>query len=364
MKIDSSNVSMYSSSSFEYTHQTITMAEVHVGRNPLYGSTNTEEVGDVNALKLSSSFNISMESTTRVVYNYEDNMSLEDKLKKLIIEILLERLSGREHSIPVYPRKNHHIPIYHGGAYGAENHALSSYKEASESGTGDKYMVGALFKTSEEYYQKQTVEFSTSVQIQTPNKSFDMSMSVSFSKELYESHSTILEMGMENFYDPLVINYGDDVNPFENLSDLRFEFDLDNDGESDLIPLLKQGTGFLALDKNNNGEIDNGSELFGTTSGNGFEDLSVYDLDGNNWIDENDEIFNKLKIWQKDEEGNGTLVSLLDLNVGAIYLGDLQSGYKYQSDIATTDAVQQSNGFFVKEDGSGLGMISSLDIAV
>ena len=68
--------------------------------------------------------------------------------------------------------------------------------------------------------------------------------------------------------------------------------------------------------------------------------------------------------WQKDENNNNKLISLLDLNVGAIYLGDVQSGYKYQNGIDNTMAIQKSNGIFIKEDGSGAGMISSLDIVV
>ena len=36
---------------------------------------------------------------------------------------------------------------------------------------------------------------------------------------------------------------------------------------------MEDGSRFLALDKNNDGIINNGSELFGTESGNGFIDL-------------------------------------------------------------------------------------------
>ena len=39
-------------------------------------------------------------------------------------------------------------------------------------------------------------------------------------------------------------------------------------------------------------------------TGDGFKDLAMYDEDGNGWIDENDEIFSKLLIWSKDENGN------------------------------------------------------------
>ena len=35
-----------------------------------------------------------------------------------------------------------------------------------------------------------------------------------------------------------------------------------------------------------------------------FKDLAEYDEDHNGWIDENDSIFSKLKVWTKDENGN------------------------------------------------------------
>ena len=85
------------------------------------------------------------------------------------------------------------------------------------------------------------------------------------------------------------------------------------------------------------GKIDNGNELFGnhtisnTAYGytdkkatNGYEALKAYDLNGDNVIDEKDEIFNKLKIW-KDKNSNGItdegeLSSLADNNIKSIDL--------------------------------------------
>ena len=55
--------------------------------------------------------------------------------------------------------------------------------------------------------------------------------------------------------------------------------------------MLGSGSGFLALDKNGNGKIDDGSELFGTKSGDGFADLAEYDSDGNGWIDEKGRVY-------------------------------------------------------------------------
>ena len=118
------------------------------------------------------------------------------------------------------------------------------------------------------------------------------------------------------------------------------------------------------LDKNLNGKIDSGKELFGPQTGDGFKELAKYDGDKNGLIDEADEVFSKLKIWSFDEAGNSSLISLLDANIGAIYLSDVQSGFKYKDAINSTLAQQQSNGVFIKEDGSGLGVVNSINIVV
>ena len=63
------------------------------------------------------------------------------------------------------------------------------------------------------------------------------------------------------------------------LSDQTFYFDLDADGKEEEISVLN-GSGYLALDKNGDGVINDGSELFGTKNGDGFADLARYDEDG------------------------------------------------------------------------------------
>lgn len=291
--------------------------------------------------------------STRAVYEYEEYMSLEDRIKKLMIEELLKEL-GNNTKIPVYPNKKTHTLIQQPQSY-----SVNPYHQRDTS-----YDYAIRYTQEHNYHQKQTIDFSASVKFQTPTQSYDMNIDLSFTKELYESHRFQLTLGNKNLIDPLVINFDEDINPFDNVSQLRFEFDLDNDGTTEMIPQLKNGAGYLALDKNDNGTIDNGSELFGPNTNDGFKELSQYDTDNNNWIDENDAVFDKLKIWSMDEVGNPTLVSLLDKNVGAIYLGEVQSGFKYQNAIERTDAEQKSNGIFLKEDGSGIGVVNSIDLMV
>ena len=347
MIIGSSQASLYSKTQLTYKHSQSLSLEFHYGEK-----SNTNENDISTSLNLQESYSL-ITQNSRAVYDYEDNLSLEDRIKKMIIEILLGKLQDNKKQINLYPNKKSNV-------INNNNFNLSNPYKIEQS--NQKELKAIVFNTQEQYYQKQDITFSSSVKIKTPNQSFEMNIDFSFSQEFYESQSSRIIIGDKKFVDPLVINYDEDINPFANISNLHFAFDLDSNGTTEMIPLLKQGAGFLALDKNENGNIDNGNELFGPNSNDGFTELAFYDKDKNNWIDEKDAIFDKLKIWSIDENGNQSLVSLIDKNVGAIYLGDVQSGFKYQSSISQIDALQKSNGIFVKEDGSGLGVVNSIDI--
>ena len=159
--------------------------------------------------------------------------------------------------------------------------------------------------------------------------------------------------------DPLVINLSDSVT---HVSDQKFYFDLDCDGREEEMHFAGDGSGFLALDKNGDGQINDGSELFGTESGDGFKDLAEYDRDGNGWIDENDEIFDRLKVWTKDSEGNDILLSLKEADVGAIFLESadtrfsLYSGEEYGGEL-------RKSGVYLRESTGAAGLVSHVDLA-
>ncbi len=154
--------------------------------------------------------------------------------------------------------------------------------------------------------------------------------------------------------DPLVLNFNGNA---AALSDLKFAFDLNADGKTEQISLLQPGSGFLALDKNGDHKINNGNELFGPNSGNGFADLAAYDSDHNQFIDEADAVYQQLQIFTPDATGNGSLVSLKDVGVGAIYLGNTATPFDLNG------GVLRSSGIFLNENGSA-GTVQQIDLKV
>ncbi|MBR1691345.1 MAG: hypothetical protein IJ711_01065 [Lachnospiraceae bacterium] len=219
-----------------------------------------------------------------------------------------------------------------------------------------------LQTTESEYYEeREDTSFSTTGTVRTAdgreiNFNLDLTMSRSF-QEYYETNYT---KDVVQMVDPLVINLNSNI---ASLSDQKFEFDLDADGVKDTISMLNAGSGYLALDKNGDGIINDGSELFGTRSGDGFSDLAAYDEDGNGWIDENDEIFDKLLVWSKNEKGEDELYTLKQAGVGAICLQKASTNFSLNNlKNNQVNGAIRATGIFLYENGN-VGTMQHIDVA-
>ena len=175
--------------------------------------------------------------------------------------------------------------------------------------------------------------------------------------ERVEVRSFSLQAGDAELVDPLVLNFS---GKSADLSADRINFDLDADGRAERIAFVASGSGFLVLDKNNNGQVDDGSELFGPQSGDGFAELSRYDEDGNDWIDENDSVYDKLSIWSRHNSVD-SLQSLQAHDVGAIYLGSAST----QQELLVggeSAGLLQATGVYLSEGGE-VGTIQHVDLS-
>ncbi len=248
------------------------------------------------------------------------------------------------------------MKIANSDVYSGANYSYQ--KELASAGAGTSGFFAGIV---EKHVEKEKSDYKASGKVQTEDGR-DIKVEVNVSMARKKERDTFIAMSspLDNLFDPLIINTKAQTS---GLSDKKFKFDLDADGKQDEISMTKSGSGFLALDKNGDGKINDGTELFGVKSGDGFKDLAEYDTDGNGWIDENDEVFDKLKVWSKTEDGKDELKSLKESGVGAIFLGAENTEFTIEGEDGVLDGKVRKTGIFLKEDGTA-GTIQHVDLAI
>lgn len=187
------------------------------------------------------------------------------------------------------------------------------------------------------------------------NITFEVNLNLSRSY-LSETH---LQVTVGEFHDPLVLNLDGKGVAF---SDQTLRIDLNLDGKIDAFRALTEGSGILVIDHNQNGRVDDGTEVIGARTNNAFAELEAFDHDGNMWIDENDPIFEDLKIWVTDAKGSSKLLALSQAAVGALYLGGVGSDYHFTDTQGAYAKIRESS-IYLKETGQAM-MMHEVDLKI
>ena len=216
-----------------------------------------------------------------------------------------------------------------------------------------------MYQSVDRYEETEETSFSAKGMVRTADgREINFNIDVSMSRRFVQETSVNLGIDMIKTCDPLVINLDGNI---ANVSDQKIRFDIDGDGELDTVNRLNSRSGYLSLDLNGDGKINDGTELFGTKSGDGFADLAKYDRDHNGWIDENDAIWDKLKIWVTDEYGHEQLYSLSEAGIGALCLAKAATEFADTNEINDKKAFVRSTGIFLYENGMA-GTMQHLDL--
>ncbi len=159
------------------------------------------------------------------------------------------------------------------------------------------------------------------------DKDSDVNNSGSNTRYAY-TDQTFLESGENDMrwdaaITPIVIDLNGDGIKTIARADSQGTFDLFGTGKGVHSGWISGDDGLLAVDSNDNGTIDDISELFGGfAQGEGFARLAEFDTNGDSWVDANDADFTDMLIWQ-DKNGNhqtdqGELISLDDAGIARL----------------------------------------------
>lgn len=220
---------------------------------------------------------------------------------------------------------------------------------------------GLVYEQREVIEETERTQFAAAGTVRTADgREIAFTLQLDMQRYYRQESSVSLRLGDAVAVDPLVINFDGTAAQLQNL---RFAFDLDGDGQTENVPLLAGNRGYLALDTNQNNRIDNGLELFGPGTGNGFAELALHDSDRNGWIDEADAVYQQLRVWTPNADGTGSLQTLAELGVGAVQLSSVATPFALRTaDNASLGAVR-STSVYLREDG-GVGTVQQIDLSV
>ncbi len=267
-----------------------------------------------------------------------------DDLKLDILRAMIEKLTGKK--IAIVEPEEIMVP---------DTPASEELKQADQDNG-----FGIIYDFYESHYEYESMNFSAAGTISTSDgREISFSVDLNMTHEFYTEQHVQLRAG-EALKDPLAVNFSGSA---AELTRTKFSFDIDADGRNEQIAFLKPGSGFLALDRNGDGKINDGRELFGALTGDGFSELADFDTDHNSFIDENDSIYDRLRIWQKDDDGRDRLLALGQMGIGAIFLGSIVSPFDIKDHDNNLLGRIQSNGIFIRENGSA-GTMQQIDLVV
>jgi hypothetical protein len=339
MKIAASSMDMFASHRSQATLAVDERLSAWVGRRPDAAGESRLARSVVVSQAARQALSQEQAQASSTVAKSDDDDGTKSDPKLALLKTIIEQLTGQR------------IRLMSVSGLGTAQQMAASTAQAAQ--------FGIAYDRTETRTESEETHFEASGTIQTVDgKRIDFNLALSMARSETTTSSVSLRAGNAVSKDPLVINFSGET---ASLSSQRFSFDLMGDGQQVDMPLLGQGSGFLVLDAVDSGKVTSGKQLFGPASGDGFTDLAKYDGDASGWIDEADAVFDRLGVWTPDASGGGSVRSLRDAGVGALYLGRTATPFTLK-DGAALGAVR-STGVYVAEDGR-VGTMQQVDVNV
>ena len=164
--------------------------------------------------------------------------------------------------------------------------------------------------------------------------------------------------GAEGDGSPLVVDLdGDGIETIG--TDEKVYFDHDNSGFAENTGWVSKDDGLLVRDLNNNGQIDNGTELFGNNTvlsngqkaANGFEALADLDSNNDGIFNNSDTAWNEVKVW-KDANENGQVENGEFLTLEQAGIAGINLTYNTSTLVDENGNEHKQTGTFIKTDGT------------
>lgn len=199
-------------------------------------------------------------------------------------------------------------------------------------------------------YQELSASFTGEAQLQDGNNiswSFDFSI-----KEEYFSFQSYQQAPLK---DPLILSM---TGTAVSLQNTGTAFDFSGQGNHAVLPGLGSGQYYLVRDQNANGKADNGTEMFGPASGQGFAELATLDDNSNGFIETTDQGWQQLALWN----GKSEFKTLAEMGIAAISAQSVATAFGLYDGNNLLGRIARS-GIFLTEQGTP-GLIQQVDLNI
>ncbi len=190
-------------------------------------------------------------------------------------------------------------------------------------------------------------------------REISLATEVAYERHEVQVESSSLRIGDARLKDPLVLVFDGSTAQLGS----QVKLDLDGDGAKEDVALATGNAAFLVHDRNQNGRVDDGTELFGAASGDGFAELAALDDDENGFVDEGDSSFQHLYLWEGRTSTGDALTALAARGVGALHVESVASPFELRDDSGALQGAIRETGVFLEEDG-GVGLLQQIDLVV
>ena len=355
MKITSDELQLDSNHSKTQKHEIRESVRSWIGNRPDSGGTQRESLPSIEPVQISDAGKMAQSSEASAIQDSIDAVENDPRIR--LLRAMIAMMTG--HDAKVFDTSDLQVDSA-APAVATSNPSPQSSQPAPAQQQSAGF--SAEYTRHESYSETEQTNFQASGVVRTADgKEINFSLSLSMARSYYEESNISIRVGeARQQKDPLVINFDGNA---AQLTSQRFKFDLDSDGKTEDINFVAGGSGFLALDQNGDGKINDGSELFGAKTGNGFAELSTLDGDHNGWIDENDAAYAQLRVWTKDSAGNDQLATLKQANVGAISLASIATPFDLKDSSNAQQGQIRSSGIYLQENG-GAGTVQQIDLTV
>ncbi len=351
MKIASANLQMASTHASLQHHEVSESLKMWVGdRRPTFPGEAAADRPARDPVNLSDAGKVAQAADA---LREEQNAAVEGDPRIALIRHMLELWLG--HPVKVFDAADLHKRL---------GHAAETAQQASAAGGAQQRPAaagyGIEYERHETYAEIEQTHFAASGTVKTADgREISFQLELTMSRSYFEESSTSIRLGdAARKVDPLVLNFAGSA---AQLTNQRFAFDLNGDGSKEQINFVAPGSGFLVFDRNRDGKINDGRELFGPATNDGFAELAALDDDSNGWIDENDAAFAELQIWSRDAAGKDQLQSLAAAGVGAIALSRIATPFDIKNNANELLGQVRNTGIFLQESGVA-GTIQQIDL--